>query len=793
MVFFVVLLVIFSMNVFVSGSDADNSVISRIYDEKLETHGNLTLFPDKYPNKSLDLPYDDDTIIVRYGGSSIQTGNELKLTSTQLNAQIGTSVVNDFSSEGLFGMQVLQLPEGMDVNDAVAFYSSSPQVLYAEPNYRRYLDKRPNDPEYNHAWGLENTGQVFKPGMAPGTPAADIAAPLAWDISTGSSSVVVAVLDTGVDYLHPDLRDNIWRNNDEIPNNRIDDDKNGYIDDTMGWDFGDNDNDPMDDSSILGHGSHCAGTIGAVGNNNVGFTGVNWKTSIMPLKFVDSSGYQYISDEIKAINYAKKNGANIISCSFGGSEYSQAEKDAIDGALSCLIVTAAGNDNKNNDITTHYPSSYNSPNILAVAATDENDKICSFSNYGKTSVDVAAPGSEIYSTVPNSFRTLFSDDFPSISKWVPDKPWGLTTTTYTSSPSSVTDSPNGNYQNNVESWLKMKNPVNCNSVENLEIKFQIKMNSEKEKDGIIIVFSFDGIKWAELDELSGSTDGNFLQYKNLQEGLNGKVNQIFFGFVFVSDPTVQEDGVYIDDFSVSTIEYGSHGYEYMSGTSMACPHVSGLAALVKSVRPEYSVAQIKTVIMNNVDKKASLNGKILTGGRINAYKTLTAIQSTTSPPIASFSFTPTSSTIGQSVTFSDTSTGSPDQWEWNFGDQSTNDTRKNPTHAFTKAANFTISLKSHNTGGWSNWASKILSVSSARPFPNPNGGFFPLPTDPNNDGKYEDIDGNGRIGFNDVAVYYQNMSDIGKEMYGPVALFDYDNNGFIGFNDVVKLYYMMGT
>ena len=317
-------------------------------------------------------------------------------------------MVEDFSATGLPGTQVVKV-SGSSVTDVVNTYNANPNVLYAEPDYLISLPPDqpvrvaetnqlfgiaatsvPNDPEYSLEWGLKNAGQSPFNGKS----GADIKAPQAWSITKGSSSVIIAIVDTGVEYTHPDLAGNIWRNSGEIANNGIDDDKNGYIDDTCGWNFVGKNNKPMDDN---GHGTHCAGIIAAVGNNNIGGTGVCWTARIMPLKFLSSTGNGYVSDAISAILYANRMGAHVISNSWGGTQYTQALKDAID-ASNAVVACAAGNSGANTDSTPQYPSAYSSNNIIAVAATDCNDKLASFSNYGVSSVDIGAPGVTIRST-----------------------------------------------------------------------------------------------------------------------------------------------------------------------------------------------------------------------------------------------------------------------------------------------------------------------------------------------------------------------------------------------------------
>lgn len=218
----------------------------------------------------------------------------------------------------------------------------------------------------------------------------------------------VAVIDTGVDYKHPDLAANMWTNPGEIPGNGVDDDGNGFIDDVHGYDFCNFDGDPADDH---GHGTHVAGTIAAVGNNDVGVVGVNWNARVMAVKFLCGSGSGTTSGAISAVLYAADMGARVMNNSWGGGGFSQALKDAITTAdqAGALFVAAAGNSSVDNDATPHYPSSYDVPNVMAVAATDHNDARAGFSNYGAVSVDLGAPGVSILSTVPTSGDPCCSD------------------------------------------------------------------------------------------------------------------------------------------------------------------------------------------------------------------------------------------------------------------------------------------------------------------------------------------------------------------------------------------------
>jgi len=257
------------------------------------------------------------------------------------------------------------------------------------------LETIPNDPLFDDLWALKNTGQNG------GVAGADMEAALAWDYLTSAANVLVAVIDTGIDYSHPDLSSNMWVNANEIPENGLDDDGNGFIDDIYGWDFCNDDYNPRDDHF---HGTHVAGTIGAVGNNNYGVVGVCWKVRIMALKFLSATGSGAISDAIDAVYYATDNGARVLNNSWGGGGYSDLLHAAIEYAASSnvLFVAAAGNSGENADVYPHYPSSYGNENVLSVAATDSSDELAGFSNYGALTVDVAAPGVSILSTYPVS-------------------------------------------------------------------------------------------------------------------------------------------------------------------------------------------------------------------------------------------------------------------------------------------------------------------------------------------------------------------------------------------------------
>lgn len=346
---------------------------------------------------------------------------------------------------------LLQSKQPIPVNDlevaalCASLRAANPKTpIECEANILFHSAVTPNDALYALLYGMTKIG-----------------APAAWDLTTGSQSVIVAVVDTGVDYTHPDLVQNIHVNSADPAGNFVDDDSNGFVDDYYGYDFVNSDGSPLDDDE---HGTHCAGVVGARGNNAVGVVGVNWEVGILAVKVLDGSGDGFLSDIAAGIEYAVDRGASVISLSLGGSSNSALLEAAIEYARqqNVLLVVAAGNDNEDIDDFPSFPASSAALNILAVAATNSRDQLASFSNFGQNSVDVAAPGVEIYSTVPGGI------------------------------------------------------------------------------------------------------------------------------------------------------------YRAISGTSMSTPHVAGLAGLIKAANGSLSALQIREIIMSSVDERASLSGKIATGGRVNA-------------------------------------------------------------------------------------------------------------------------------------------------------------------------------
>jgi subtilisin family serine protease len=312
-------------------------------------------------------------------------------------AQVGAREKRKF--QRIHGALLELKPE--KVERALEQLQSDERVRYAERNALIHLDALPNDPFFSRLWGLNNTGQTVQ-GLT-GLPDADIDAPEAWNVTTGSNAVTVAVIDTGIDGSHPDLSSQMWINAGEscsgCRTDGIDNDGNGYVDDWRGWDWVNHDNNPADDH---GHGTHVAGTIGAAGNNGIGVTGVNWQARLMPLKFLSSAGSGTTADAVGAVLYAADKRADVMNNSWGGDTYSQALADAIAVAddRGSLFVAASGNSSNDNDAAPDYPSSYDNPNVISVAATEHRDGLAWFSNIGRATVDLGAPGLNVYSTWP---------------------------------------------------------------------------------------------------------------------------------------------------------------------------------------------------------------------------------------------------------------------------------------------------------------------------------------------------------------------------------------------------------
>lgn len=502
--------------------------------------------------------------------------------------------------------------DGASVEDKIRALERDPNVEYAEPNYVYRADAVPNDAQFSNLWGLHNTGQTVN-GTA-GTADADIDAPEAWDLASVRSVTTVAVIDTGIAPNIPDLAAQVM----------------------AGWDFVDSDNAPLD---LNDHGTHVAGTVGAAGNDAIGVVGVDWSVRIMPLRVLGTDGSGTTANIANAVTYAAQNGAQVINMSLGGTGYSQTFSDAIAAARTAgvLVVVAAGNDNNNNDGGTHhYPCDYDLDNIICVAATDQNDALASFSNYGTTSVDVAAPGVNILSTMP--YRGFLEPFTNAVQP-------GFTGTQFTASGVSsywATATPlsggvyayadvNAYPYNNNANGIITSTAVDASAQSTVILQYKYWVESEYHATcqyDYLSVQAYDGIQWQELGRYCGS-----LQSGTQRVDLTGYKNAALqVRFQWVTDATVNNYfGAVIDDVKIIYPSSSSESYEYLNGTSMASPHVAGVAALLKSAKPYLTYSQIRALIIGTVEQKASLQGKIVTGGRVNAALALQNAQDAQAP------------------------------------------------------------------------------------------------------------------------------------------------------------------
>lgn len=518
-------------------------------------------------------------------------------------------------------LQLVETGRGQTVREAVAGLEALPQVAYAEPNFDYHIDAIPDDPSFEDQWGLTQ-----------------IDAPSAWDVTTGSASVVAAVLDTGLEYEHPDIVDNLWSNAAEIPVNANDDDGNGFIDDTSGWDFVGDDPDPRDAN---GHGTHVAGILGAEGNNGIGVAGVNWEVAIMLLRVCEASGSCDSASIVEAIAYAGDMGADVANMSFSGGAFSQAQKDALDAAPGTLFVASAGNSGTNNDVTPQYPCSYTSANLICVAASTFSDTRVASSNVGPTSVDLAAPGDDVLSTLP-AFDTLFTDDFEGAANWdfveaptTDTNKWERTDEHGSSPTHSIADSHGGVYGQSANASVVKTTPVDLGGRSACSLDYRLRLQSQAGADWLGAEAAHGVESFVPLDQWSGTTGSGFTKLtSDLGEYEGDSETALRFRFTANGDSIVQ-DGAHVDDVEVRCAKpeasYTGTESGELTGTSMASPHVAGVGALLRAATPGATVAQMKAAILASADPVPAFTSITVTGGRLDAAGATTFITDATAP------------------------------------------------------------------------------------------------------------------------------------------------------------------
>ena len=496
----------------------------------------------------------------------------------------------------------------------IAELSRDPAVETAEPNYLRWVDTAPpNDTYFTNLWALQNTGQSIyngSLGIITGTAGDDIRFIPAWALAQqpGTNRPVVAVIDSGVDYQHPDLAGNIWTNTGEIPGNALDDDHDGYVDDYYGYDFADNFADPTDSGF---HGTHVAGTIAAAGNNAMGVIGVDYQARIMCLRASSDGDTLPDTAIISALQYAimkKTNGVNIVAIneSFGGGGSNSMERAAMvtAGNVGIVFCVAAGNNGTDNDTSPVYPANYRLGNEIVVAATDQNDALTSFSDFGANTVDLGAPGENILSLLPIK---------PVISPESMDPPPG---TVFASVQQGLTRYiANELIYSGITTGLTAT-VYNCGFGSSTDFPPAVSGNIALIKRGAL-----SGVLTFSNKVVNAMTAGAraVIIYNNTNTGpsgftLGGPNNWI--PAVAIS----QADGLALQTNVSATVLHGL--YQYLDGTSMATPHVSGTVAFAAMNFPSETVTQRVQRVLANVDVLTGLQGAVATGGRLNLQRTV---------------------------------------------------------------------------------------------------------------------------------------------------------------------------
>jgi len=551
--------------------------------------------------------------------------------SRSLDTIRGVKVEDLISANKLMRVQLLS---NQSVESALAQLQNNPDVEFAQPNFIYHATNTvPNDPYFTQQWDLSNTAQVVpspSPSTGPNDPdpidnpgiaGKDMNLEAAWDYVTDCSAVIVAVVDTGVDYNHEDLAANMW--NGASP----------FL--LHGVNFQDSTNDPMDNN---GHGTHVAGTIGAVGNNGTGSSGVCWKVQLMAVKSLDATGSGLTSTISNGISWAASHGANVINLSLGTGTDDPAMDAAITSAQTAgaVVVAAAGNSSTSDDITPFYPcsSSPTHPNLICVTALDQSYHLASFSNFGTTSVQVGAPGVNIVSTWPYAVDRV-KDDF---TTWTKGTGWGQSTNfEFSSSGDSLLSNPanwdgtTAQYADNLNSdaysTYNLTPPGSAWDV--LKLQFYEGYNVQASHDFLKTYINSTGGDPAVGGVLQNSSSGNTgltANFDTYDLSSSCATATCSVGFQMTSDATGTDTGAFIIRFEIQKGLYGTASYNVLEGTSMAAPHVSGLAAMLFAFQQRYTYADVIDSLKYGGDPTASLAGFTSTGNAVNAMGSLEFIR-----------------------------------------------------------------------------------------------------------------------------------------------------------------------
>lgn len=540
----------------------------------------------KFDKKALDFPHVSGELLVTFKDAA-DTRRAMSLLGRSGAVKAEALGIPAFAQDSELGRTMKVTVEG-DLGSKMKAIAALRNVAWVEPNFLVYADGIPTDPMFDDLWGMNNTGQTG------GTADADIDAPEAWDLELGVSSVVVGIIDTGIAYDHPDLAANMWMNTGEIADNGVDDDGNGYVDDVYGINCITGSGDPYDDN---GHGTHVAGTVAAVMDNGEGVVGVAPGVSLMGLKFLSAEGSGSSDDALECLLYSVNMGADLTNNSWGGGFPSRAMKSAIEqaGNRGSLFVAAAGNNGTDNDRGPHYPSSYRSPSVLAVANSDHNDALDASSNYGARSVDIAAPGTGITSTVPYSAVS----ELNAAGMTFAGSPMAYAAYGMASAPMSdggLCDTTDASWSGTV---------VLC---ERGEIAFY---------DKVINAQSSGAVAVAVYNNVEGMLFGT------LGEGNSSDIPAI--GLSQADGQTLVASYLGTDGEVVNTFDENGLGYDTYTGTSMAAPHVAGAAALLLSIDPDLTPVEIKNILMTTSDKPAAMAGTTVSSGRLNVLEAVLSV------------------------------------------------------------------------------------------------------------------------------------------------------------------------